>query len=109
IATRDERYAVDVGNLTARLHSITSMNDLVLIRQAIVESANSLTECVKRTAEAGKESLRRLSAEMEEYRSRLSNSEKLSCLDPLTGLANRRRFEQQLEVRIRAGVRFCLI
>jgi diguanylate cyclase len=109
ITSRDERYALEVGDLTARLHSITTMNDLTLIRQAIVESANSLTACVKRTAEAGKESLRRLSAEMDEYRSRLSNSEKLSSLDPLTGLANRRRFEEQLGVRIRAGSRFCLI
>jgi diguanylate cyclase (GGDEF)-like protein len=109
ITMRDERYALEVGDLTARLRSITTMNDLTLIRQAIVESANSLTACVQRTAEAGQESMRRLSAEMEEYRSRLSSSEKLSSLDPLTGLANRRRFEEQLGVRIRARSRFSLI
>lgn len=109
ISIRDARYKLEVGDLTARLRSITTMSDLGLIRQAIVESASSLTACVERTAAAGKESLRRLTAEMDEYRSRLSNSEKLSSLDSLTGLANRRRFEEQLEVRIRAGNRFCLI
>jgi diguanylate cyclase len=85
------------------------MNDLALIRRSIVESASSLTACVERMAETGQESLRRLTAEVEDYRSRLSNSEKLSALDPLTGLANRRRFEEQLEVKIRTASRFCLI
>jgi diguanylate cyclase (GGDEF)-like protein len=106
---RDGRYGLEVGNLTERLRSITSMSDLALIRRSIVESANSLTACAERMAEAGKESLRRLNAQVEDYRSRLSTSERLSFLDPLTGLANRRRFEEQLDVRIGAAGRFCLI
>jgi len=109
IMARDERYKTEIGDLTARLHSITTMNDLRRIREAIVESAHTLTACVERTADAGKETLTKLKAEMAEYRSRLSNSEKLSAIDPLTGLANRRRFEEQMEVRIGAGHRFSLI
>ncbi len=109
IMARDERYKTEIGDLTARLHSITTMNDLRRIRQAIVDSANTLTACVEHTAEAGKETLSKLQTEMAEYRSRLSNSEKLSAIDPLTGLANRRRFEEQMEARIRAGRRFSLI
>lgn len=109
IMARDERYKTEVGDLTARLHSITTMNDLTRIRDAIVESAHTLTACVERTAEAGKEALTQLKAEMADYRARLSNSEKLSAIDPLTGLANRRRFEEQMEVRICAGHHFSLI
>jgi diguanylate cyclase (GGDEF)-like protein len=109
ITARDERYAFEARSLTARLRSITTLTDLALIRQAIVESANSLSTCVTRMAETGRESLRLLSAEVEDYRSRLSNSEKLSSLDPLTGLANRRTFEAQLDVKIHAAGRFCLI
>lgn len=109
ITARDERCTLEIGGLTARLRSITTMNDLTLIRQAIVESANSLSVCVARTAEAGRESLRRLSAEVEDYRSRLTNSERLSSLDPLTGLANRRTFEAQLDVKIHAAHHFSLI
>ena len=110
ITERDERYGVEFGGLTERLRSITSMNDLPLIRRSIVESAGSLTACVARMAEAGKESLRRLSAEVEDFTSsRLSDSERLSSLDPLTGLANRRCFEEQLETRIHTAGRFCLV
>jgi diguanylate cyclase (GGDEF)-like protein len=109
ITARDERYAFEARSLTARLRSITTLTDLALIRQAIVESANSLSACVTRMAETGRESLRLLSAEVEDYRSRLSNSEKLSSLDPLTGLANRRTFEAQLDVKVNAAGRFCLI
>jgi diguanylate cyclase len=109
ITARDERYALEVGDLTARLRSITTLDNLWLIRRAIVESANSLSVCVARTVEAGKESLRRLSAEVEDCRSRLSNSEKLSSLDPLTGLANRRTFEAQLDVKTHAAHHFSLI
>jgi len=109
ITARDERYALEVGDLTQRLRSITTLSDLALIRRSIVESANSLTACVERITEAGRESLRRLSAEVEDYRSRLSNSEKLSSLDSLTGLANRRTFEEQLDAKIRTASRFCLI
>jgi len=109
VTTRDDRCALEIGGLTARLRSITKMNDLTLIRQAIVESANSLSACMARTAEDGRESLRRLNAEVEDYRSRLSSSEKLSALDALTGLANRRTFETQLDAKIRAARHFCLI
>ena len=109
VTSRDERYALEVGDLTERLRSITTLSDLALIRRSIVESANSLTACVERTAASGRESLRRLSAEVEDYRSRLSNSEKLCSLDPLTGLANRRTFEEQLDIKISTAGRFCLI
>jgi diguanylate cyclase len=109
VTGRDERYAQEVGDLTTRLRSVTTLNDLALIRRSIVESANSLTACVERMAEAGRESLRRLSDQVEDYRSRLSHSEELSFLDPLTGLANRRRFEEQLDDRMRTPGLFCLI
>ena len=109
IAFRDERYALEVGDLTERLRKITSLNDLPLIKRAIVDSANSLTICVERMAETSKESLSRLSAQVEDYRSRLDKSEELATIDPLTGLANRRRFEGLLDAKIRSGASMCLI
>lgn len=109
VTERDERYARDFGELTERLRSIASLTDIALLRRSIIESANSLTACVERQAEDSRGSLRRLSAEVEDYRSRLDKSERLSTIDALTGLANRRSFEELLDVKVRARSRFCLI
>jgi diguanylate cyclase (GGDEF)-like protein len=109
ITARDARCTLEAGGLAARLRSITRLTDIALIREAVVESANSLAVCVERMAETGRQSLRRLSDQVDDYRARLSNAERLSALDPLTGLANRRTFETQLDVKIHAADPFCLI
>jgi diguanylate cyclase (GGDEF)-like protein len=109
VSDRDERYAREVGVLTEQLRSIVTMSDLTMLRKSVIESASALTECVERMTKDGRESLHRLSAEVEDYRTRLDKSEKLSGLDSLTGLANRRRFEEQLSIRIKAGGVFSLI
>lgn len=109
VTERDERYALEVGDLTRKLRAIASIRDLAAISHSILESANALTVCVERVVEDGRQSLLRLNAEVEDYRSRLDKSERLSSLDPLTGLANRRAFEDLLNVRIRSRNRFCLI
>ena len=109
VTERDERYALEVGDLTKKLRAIASISDLAVISRSILESASALTACVERVVADGRESLLRLSAEVEDCRSRLVKSERLSFLDPLTGLANRRCFEDHLNVKIRNGKRFCLI
>jgi diguanylate cyclase (GGDEF)-like protein len=106
---RDERYGSEVIDIAQRLQSIASLKDLARIRHAIVNTASSLTACVEGIVEDGRESLRRIAAEAEEYRSRVDSAERRSSMDLLTDPANRRRFEEHLNVRIRAGVRFCLI
>jgi diguanylate cyclase (GGDEF)-like protein len=112
VTERDERYAAEVGDLTERLRSIATLSDLSLLRSCILESANSLSACVDRISadsDASRESLCKLAAQVDDYRSRLVKSETLSAVDPLTGLANRRRFEDQLSARMMTGKRFCLI
>jgi len=106
---RDERYNSEAGGIAQRLRSIASLMDLAHIRHGVIESANSLTVCVERIAEDGQESLRRLTTEVHEctraYSSRLNGSES----DLLADLTNRRRFEEHLNLRIKAADRFCLI
>jgi len=109
VAEHDARYTQEAVHMSGRLRSIAVMSDLAAIRRSILESANSLTACIERIAADGRQSLLRLSAEVEDYRGRLVKSERLSSLDPLTGLANRRCFEERLNVKINAAKRFCLI
>jgi diguanylate cyclase (GGDEF)-like protein len=109
VTERDARHLLKVGDLAQNLRSIAGMGDLAVISRSILENASALTACVERIVEEGRRSLVRLSAEVEDYRSRLVKSERLSSLDPLTGLANRRCFEEQLDVKIRAAKNFCLI
>jgi diguanylate cyclase (GGDEF)-like protein len=109
VEERDERHALEVGELTGQFRSLAEITDLATIRRSILEQANSLTACVARMAEEGRQALSRLGAEVEDYRLRLIKSELLLTLDPLTGLANRRCFDEQLKIKIRGAKRFCLI
>ncbi len=109
VTERDNRYAPEAGDLTRKFEAISGLTGLASLSRALVESAGSLSACVERITEDSRQSLLRLNAEVEDYRSRLTTSEKLSTLDPLTGLANRRSFEAQLNAKTRAGIRFSLI
>jgi diguanylate cyclase len=106
---RDQSHGREIMGLTRRLHEAAKNEDVAVIRRSIVESAEALTECIQRMADEGQASLSRLAAEVDGYRLRLQTSERLSCQDPLTGLANRRCFDDQLAVSIRAGRHFCLV
>jgi len=113
VTGRDERYSSEVGGIAQRLRSIASLKDLAHIRHGVIDNASSLTTCVERIAEDGQESLRRLTTEVQEcaqeYHSRRDGPEGLSQSDLLADLTNRRLFEEHLNVRIKAGGRFCLI
>jgi diguanylate cyclase (GGDEF)-like protein len=109
VARRDERSAREFVDMTKRFRTLATITDLAVMRRAILEEANSLTTCVARITEESGRSLDRLRAEVEDYRSRLAKSERLSSLDPLTSLANRRSFEEQLATNIRGARHFSLI
>ncbi len=109
VTERDERYAREVGNLSERLRAAAGVNDMATIRRSIIEGVNALTACVQRISQDGRMSLLRLSEQVEDYRSRLDKSERLSALDVVTGISNRRVFEERLSAKVRASNRFCLI
>jgi diguanylate cyclase len=109
VTERDERYAREIGNLSESLRAIAGANDMAVIRRSIIEGVNALTACVKRISQDGRMSLLRLSEQVEDYRSRLDQSERLSALDVVTGISNRRVFEERLSAQVRASNRFCLI
>jgi len=99
----------ELTELTRRMHSVAELGDLAAMRKSILESTVALTHCAQRITDEGSASLARLAMEIEGYRSRLKITEKLSLIDPLTGLANRRRFDGLLTALVLAGRPFSLI
>jgi diguanylate cyclase len=64
---------------------------------------------VAKMADEGRESIKKLTSEIADYQTRLMASERRALIDPLTGLTNRRGFEQQLEQRVQSGQPFSLL
>ncbi len=109
VGLRDEKYSSQIGDLSVKLRSIASLNDLAIIRRSIVESAAALKSCVEQMAAESRASVKELSQEVNHYREKLHESERVSLLDPLTNLANRRGFEHQLQARMESCSVFSLL
>ncbi len=106
---RDDKFTREISELTERLRKVAGLDSLPAIRRSIHENAAALTNCVVRMADEGRESVRKLNSEIAEYQSRLLASERRAMIDALTGLCNRRSFEQQLEARVQARQPFSLL
>lgn len=109
VSQRDEKYSARIHELTGKLKTIAELNDLPAIRRSIVDSAAALRACVEQMVEESRTSVTHLTQQVEEYRARLRENEKISEQDALTGLGNRRAFEQQLETRIAGRCIFTLM
>ena len=109
VSQMDEKYSVRIRELTGNLKTIAELNDLPAIRRSIVESAAALRTCVEQMAEESRTSVTHLSRQVEEYREKLRETERISGQDSLTGLANRRAFERQLETRMAGRCIFTLM
>jgi len=109
VGERDQRYAQQFGYLTERLQATAKLNDLTTIRQSLVKNVADLKTCVAAMAKDGQESVADLRAKMSVYERRLEEVERIASEDELTGLANRRKLEHQLELRANQGHPFCLI
>lgn len=108
VGERDQRYSSQFNGLTTRLQSIAKLDDLSSIRRSVVASASELKTAVAKMAEEGEQSLSQLRAEVANYRAKLEQSEKREAVDPLTGLANRREIEAQIDERISWRRAFCM-
>ena len=109
IGIRDNTCSREIGALTVKMRSIAELKDLGVVRASILDSAAVLRSCVEKLVEDGKASVRELNAEVREYRARMEEAERAAALDPLTRLANRRAFENQLETRISTQQHFSVL
>jgi diguanylate cyclase len=109
IGRRDQTCGREIAGLMRQLEEASQSNDIAEIRRSIVASTTAITAVAVRLEDEGQASLTRLAAEIDGYRARLKTSQQLSWKDPLTGLSNRRCFDEQLKSAIHAGRPFCLV
>ncbi len=106
---RDEKFSREITELSNRLRRVAGLDNLPQIRRSIIENTSALNKSVAKMADEGRESIKKLTSEIADYQTRLIASERRALIDPLTGLANRRGFEQQLEQRVQSGQPFSLL
>ncbi len=108
VGARDQRYAQQLNEVTARLDQIARLDDLTLIRASIVKSASELKCSIDRMAAEGKTAIDRLRVEVSHYQAKLDEAEEVASSDSLTGLRSRLFVERQIERRIEAEAKFCV-
>lgn len=109
IGERDQRYAKQFGKLTERLQGTAKLNDLTSIRQSLATHVAELETCVTKMVHDGNDSVAELRAQMEVYKERLDEVERIASQDQLTGLTNRHMVERQLELHTKQGSPFSVI
>ena len=109
LAERDQRYSSSFTGLTQHLQAISELEDVSKLRAGLIQSVGELRLTVERMNHENRASVDSLQSEVVEYRTRLEESERAAGLDPLTGIANRRRLDAELADRVRAGKPFGIL
>lgn len=108
VGARDQRCAGQFSEVTARLTTIASLEDLTEIRSSIKKSAAELKTSIDRMAEEGKAAIAQLRTEVSSYQAKLEKAEAIAFRDALTGLCSRLCAENQLTRRIEEKKPFCV-
>ena len=109
VGQRDDRYSAEIGAFASRLRTVADEPDIASIRRTILESAGAMQSCVTKMADEGRETLRQLSVQTDDYKKRMEEAERISLLDPLTGVMNRRGLERDVARRMKDGKPFSMI
>jgi diguanylate cyclase (GGDEF)-like protein len=100
VGERDQRCAGQLNNVTTRLESIATLEDLAEIRASIEQSSTELKCSLDRMAAEGKAAVEQLRAEVSLYQAKLEIAEETASRDALTGMRNRVWIEAQIERRL---------
>lgn len=109
VGKRDQSYANNLNQFTARLRDISNVDDLTHIRTLLVQQATALKTYVDKMEQESKKLVTQLKTEISSYETKLKDAEDLASRDSLTGLPNRRNIEERIESRIMAGQEFCVV
>lgn len=109
VGERDQRHNKNLKGLTERLKTIAELEDVTRLRSSLMASVEEMSKTVEQMSRDTEQVKRSLEVELSNYRSRLEQTEQAALVDPLTGLANRRRLETDLNQRIRRAQPFALL
>lgn len=108
VGSRDRRCAEQIEEVTTRLTSIASLDDLTVIRSSIRKSAEELKSSIERMTAEGKAAIDQLQRQVSTYRTRLEEAEEVASRDALTGLRSRLCIESRIERRVSEKAEFCV-
>jgi diguanylate cyclase (GGDEF)-like protein len=109
VGERDHTYADHFNQFTTRLRTISNLEDLTQVRASLVQQATELKTYVDQMEQESHRLVEKLQTEVVTYETKLKKVEELALRDALTGLANRRLIEDQIESRIERGQSFCVV
>ncbi|MCC6588533.1 MAG: GGDEF domain-containing protein [Bryobacterales bacterium] len=109
VGERDQRYTTQFHCLGDRLRQVADLDDLSKLRGSVLQSVIDLKAGVDQMTRENAAAVQKLQAEIDTYRERLEQTERIATTDPLTRLVNRRKLEAELDERTEAGKPFFVI
>jgi diguanylate cyclase (GGDEF)-like protein len=103
VGERDQRAAGHLRDVTGRLQTIATLEDISAIRVSLEASARELKTSIDRMAAEGKAAVLQLQTELNVYQAKLEEAEQIASRDSLTGLRSRLWMENYLERRLESA------
>ncbi len=108
LGARDQRYGKNFRGLTERLQAISELEDVTKLRSSLAESVGELHKTVEQMSQDSQQAVEALQKELSTYRAKLEETEQAASADALTGVANRRKLESDLDLRMKLNKTFCV-
>lgn len=109
VRVQTDTYGEEFQGVCASLSRLAEVENPDELRAQLREEAGQLREKVARMVADNEVSLQSMQRELSQFRARLVEAESAAATDALTGLANRRELERQLEERIQQTRPFCVL
>jgi len=97
---RTDHHGGNLRGVYQSLRRLVELDDLDQLREQLTVEAAQLRDSVEQMVWENHQSLAAMESDLLQFRERLERAETAASTDALTGLANRREFEKQLEARI---------
>jgi diguanylate cyclase len=104
-----DRSESQLREVASELSEASRLSDVAEFRSRVQSHVRDLTGVIERMRSENREILFELEREMGQYRKKLDEAQRLVCRDELTGLPNRRSFQDAAAEYVRSGVDFCVM